>query len=248
MGAPELDHRVDLFALGVMLYESLTGEVPWPGTYPEVLIQHGQGAPLRAIAPLRHDVPVAVDELLARALAREPEDRFDSAASFVAALTRATGLEMGASALLGAATPRAGVRAEQVLSASLPPAAPARKAPPPLPDAALRRRHARAAYVAPLRARLHDGSYVDGRTEDISAGGVLAVLDRTLPDGAEVEVRFVLPLTGTVASLTATARWARTGRGLAAVGLAFHSVDAATRATIERYVRLVSAASPEGTS
>jgi serine/threonine protein kinase len=85
-GKAELDHRADIYALGVMLFEMLTGHVPFGGTgYGEVLIKHVTLAPptARSLVP---DLPLVLDEILGRALAKKPEDRFQSMTEFRAAL------------------------------------------------------------------------------------------------------------------------------------------------------------------
>jgi serine/threonine protein kinase len=85
--APEMvvemraDHRSDLFSLGAVLFETLTGERLFPGeTTPEVLEQvvAGEIPSARSINP---EVPEAVEAILARCLVREPARRFDSAAA-----------------------------------------------------------------------------------------------------------------------------------------------------------------------
>jgi serine/threonine protein kinase len=85
--APEMvvemraDHRSDLFSLGAVLFETLTGERLFPGeTTPEVLEQvvAGEIPSARSINP---EVPEAVEAILARCLVREPARRFESAAA-----------------------------------------------------------------------------------------------------------------------------------------------------------------------
>ena len=77
----------DVYAAGVMLYGALTGEVPFTGTVVEVVTQHREvpaGPPSAldsALAPL--------DEVLARMLAKRPEERYPDGAVALAALRRA---------------------------------------------------------------------------------------------------------------------------------------------------------------
>lgn len=91
LGLP-VDHRVDLYALGVTLYECLTGDVPFSGTYPQILIkvQTLDPAPLRS---LRSDTPPELAEVIERAISRDPEDRFPSARAFAAAIEDAAQLD-----------------------------------------------------------------------------------------------------------------------------------------------------------
>jgi protein-export membrane protein SecD len=86
-GAPTLDHRGDIYALGVVAYEMLTGRVPFNADTPvAVLMKH-------VLEPV--PLPVTLPEPLARALltclAKSPGDRWSSAGEFVRALTAGLG-------------------------------------------------------------------------------------------------------------------------------------------------------------
>lgn len=80
-----VDARADLFATGVVLYALLTRQRPFSGTVASVMqaILHEPPLP-----PSHHlpDLPAAVDAVMARALAKEPDARFQSAAEFASAL------------------------------------------------------------------------------------------------------------------------------------------------------------------
>ncbi len=84
-GAP-VDQTSDLYSTGIVLFELLTGEVPFTGDSPvEIAMKHlGEVPPLAS--DLRPDVPDDLDLVIVRALAKEPADRYQSAAAMDADL------------------------------------------------------------------------------------------------------------------------------------------------------------------
>lgn len=81
-----VDHRSDIFSLGVTLYETLTGRPPWQGVSAGDLIVAvctTDPLPLASLAPW---VPSDFAAAVHQALARDPKDRFDSAEAFASAL------------------------------------------------------------------------------------------------------------------------------------------------------------------
>jgi serine/threonine-protein kinase len=84
----DVDRRADIFALGVLAYRALTGRPPFAGSeVPQILYRVVYGMPPRPSEVV--DVPGAVDDVLAIALAKRPEDRFATAGELVAALALA---------------------------------------------------------------------------------------------------------------------------------------------------------------
>ncbi len=75
----EIDHRADLYSVGVVLYQMLTGRVPFSGDTPEIVIHKILNEPVPAIRNLNPGVPGVVVQILERALAKEPSDRYASA-------------------------------------------------------------------------------------------------------------------------------------------------------------------------
>jgi eukaryotic-like serine/threonine-protein kinase len=73
-----LDHRVDIYALGIILYELLTGRVPFMGdTFMGILTQHmfEQVPPLKTMNP-RCNVPDEVERVVFRAVCKDPDERY----------------------------------------------------------------------------------------------------------------------------------------------------------------------------
>ena len=83
----ELDARSDVYSLACVLYEMLAGEPPYTGRNAQALVIKRMVDPVPAIRRLRATVPVAVEQALMRALAKQPEDRFASTSEFALALT-----------------------------------------------------------------------------------------------------------------------------------------------------------------
>jgi serine/threonine protein kinase/dipeptidyl aminopeptidase/acylaminoacyl peptidase len=90
-GAEEIDHRTDLWSLGVVLYEILTGTRPFPGETDLALLSQIMTAEPPPIGTLRPDVPVELERLVSRALEKSPGRRFQSASEMRQELSRLAG-------------------------------------------------------------------------------------------------------------------------------------------------------------
>lgn len=80
------DHRADIFSLGVTLYETLTGQAPFNGSSLESLMYQTVHVPATPPTRLRPDLPQILDLILAKALEKKPEDRYQDARQFAADL------------------------------------------------------------------------------------------------------------------------------------------------------------------
>jgi serine/threonine-protein kinase len=87
-GASSVDGRSDLYSLGCVLYEMLTGEVPYTARTPQAVIAKRVIEPLPRVRTLRQSVPESVEQAINRALAVAPADRFPTAAEFARAITQ----------------------------------------------------------------------------------------------------------------------------------------------------------------
>jgi eukaryotic-like serine/threonine-protein kinase len=87
---PDLDERCDVYALGCVFYEMLTGEPPFTGATPrDIMMKHVKQRP-RRIRSVRPDVPPWVEAAALRALAKKRGDRFDSVRAFCDAVQMQT--------------------------------------------------------------------------------------------------------------------------------------------------------------
>jgi hypothetical protein len=92
-----LDARTDVYSLGCVLYECLTGRPPFQRENEAALVYaHLLTSPPR-LTEIRPDLPPAMDDVLARALAKSPGDRFSSCSEFVAAAAATLGVRMDGS-------------------------------------------------------------------------------------------------------------------------------------------------------
>ncbi len=102
-----VDHRSDIFSLGVIFYEALTGKRPYRGTMTQVLLGIMQG---RCEAPvvLNVDIPAELSELCLKMMATSPQKRFQSMGECHAALTQYLARNLsGASGALPRSSPGA---------------------------------------------------------------------------------------------------------------------------------------------
>jgi serine/threonine protein kinase len=91
-GSNEIDERTDVYAAGIVLYEAVTGRLPFAGeTLFDLMKQHLDEAP-RPPSQLRRDLPPAMEQVILRALEKQPARRFATAMAMADALLEAAQL------------------------------------------------------------------------------------------------------------------------------------------------------------
>ncbi len=213
--AQDVDERVDVYAVGVLLFECLTGTVPYEGAYPRVLMAACTPHAPPSVRLIRPQIDSTLERVIAKALAKKREDRYATVAALAEALRAACPQVDGLTRLL-----------EDALPANAQP----------------RRKFNRAPYRTPVRIRTSHGD-VDGHCEDISEGGMLLLTSAPCVAREEVSVRFALPIEGRIAVCKARVQWARarTDRPntTQAIGIEILEMSPDIRASVARYVALM---------
>jgi serine/threonine-protein kinase len=77
MAKGTIDHRTDIYAMGVMLFEMLAGQGPYDlaSSWPELMMMH-MNEPFPSLCALRPEIPADMETIIARAVAKKPDDRW----------------------------------------------------------------------------------------------------------------------------------------------------------------------------
>jgi serine/threonine-protein kinase len=118
MGEREITARSDVYALGCVLYEMLTGDPPFSGSTAQAIVARVVTESPRPLLPQRHTIPPHVEAAVLTALEKLPADRFATAAEFAEALTNRSYVTAAATTA-AAAPPLRGRRQQLVTVAAL---------------------------------------------------------------------------------------------------------------------------------
>ncbi len=88
-GRKDIDHRADIYALGILLFHMLAGRPPFQGDSPSRVMFLHLTEPPPDLREFRPDAPEALQQALQKALAKQPEERYTSALEFVRAVEQA---------------------------------------------------------------------------------------------------------------------------------------------------------------
>src|SRR5215218_1896435 len=122
MGEREITPRSDVYALGAVLYEMLTGEPPFTGSTAQAVVARVVTESPRSLTAQRHTIPPHVEAAVLTALEKLPADRFTTATEFAEALkdkTYASAVSLPAAAAPGAPVHAEGGRRPGILVAAL---------------------------------------------------------------------------------------------------------------------------------
>lgn len=212
LGEMQPDPRMDVYGLGVLLYECLLGGVPYGGTYGEILLKVHSGEQTelhREFAQL----PFELRRILAEAMSLSLEDRTPSAAHVAAQLSSLLKkIKAQPRSLLGLSETHPGV------------------------DAHGRRRHTRAPYTTAVVMYTTSGQAFRGKTQDLSTGGSLVLVDEAFSPEEICRIELALPPGGPPVSLSARGRWSRAARNGLVVGVEFFDLPEEISENIRAYV------------
>ncbi len=86
------DERSDIYSMGIMLYEMVTGSVPYDADTPFAVIMQHISEPLPMPTKINPNIPEAVERVILKAMSKNPDDRYQTASALAKALRDAVGI------------------------------------------------------------------------------------------------------------------------------------------------------------
>jgi serine/threonine protein kinase/photosystem II stability/assembly factor-like uncharacterized protein len=117
----KVDHRADIYAMGIVIYEMVTGRVPFDAETPFGVVLKHLTEPLPLPRVLRPDLPEEVERVILKALAKDPADRYQSMSDLVAAFERAASAAPSTPSVVAVSRPVASPPVASVASRSVQP-------------------------------------------------------------------------------------------------------------------------------